>query len=307
MTLAELERAFADGELPKADYIEQIFRLHRQLFDYADFLRRTGISAIEVSERGVLMRARDGDLLLKCDPDDRRLAPIEILNFGHFEAAELAMVLALVEPNATVFDIGANIGWYSMQLARRVPGVRLFAFEPVPKTYRLLQEHLALNGISTVRTFPYGFSDRAGEITFYVDPQGSGNASAANLTGLERVQQVTCRVERVDDVARELEARVDFIKCDVEGAELLVFRGAEDTLRRQRPAVFVEMLRKWALKFDYHPNDTIAHFASLGYRCFALHGERLAPFTAMDETTTETNFFFLDPVRHAAALARLTA
>jgi hypothetical protein len=58
-------------------------------------------------------------------------------------------------------------------------------------------------------------------------------------------------------------AKVDFIKCDVEGAELFVYQGAKATLMQQKPIVFTEMLRKWAAKFDYHPNDIIALFDEL--------------------------------------------
>ena len=93
--------------------------------------------------------------------------------------------------------------------------------------------------------------------------------------------------------------RVGFIKCDVEGAELSVFRGAEQLLREDRPIVFAEMLRKWCARFHYHPNDIIAFMAQLGYRCFAVGAHSFTPCAAVTECTEETNFLFLDATRHA--------
>jgi hypothetical protein len=97
---------------------------------------------------------------------------------------------------------------------------------------------------------------------------------------------------------------VDFIKCDVEGAELLVFQGGQQTIARDLPIVFSEILRKWSAKFGYHPNDIFQLFHSLGYRSFSVAGSWLKPFEAMDATTLETNFFFLHATKHAELIRR---
>jgi hypothetical protein len=91
---------------------------------------------------------------------------------------------------------------------------------------------------------------------------------------------------------------VDFIKCDVEGAEKFVFEGAVEMLRRDRPIVYTEMLRKWAAKFDYHPNQIIKFFADLGYLCYVVNDGFLQELKIMDDTTIQTNFFFLHTVNH---------
>jgi hypothetical protein len=95
------------------------------------------------------------------------------------------------------------------------------------------------------------------------------------------------------------------IKCDVEGAELMVFRGGAETIATAKPIVFTEMLRKWAAKFGYNPNEIIDWFAALGYGCYTVRGSRLEVFGAMNEATAETNFFFLHRVAHASRIAEL--
>jgi hypothetical protein len=108
-----------------------------------------------------------------------------------------------------------------------------------------------------------------------------------------------------DFVARERIKRVDLIKCDVEGAELFVLRGAAQVIERDKPIVFLEMLRKWARQFDYHPNDIIGLLAASGYRCWAIGEHALREIEAVDDDTAETNYVFLH-ARHRDEMAAIT-
>ncbi len=297
MPLTELKQAFATGTLTKAQYIDAMHRAHQCLFEYAEFLRSTEIAGIEITDGRVVMTTRAGIRLL-CNPADKRIAPLEILNFGTYEAAHADMMNALVREGSTVLDVGANIGFYTISLARQVPSATVVAFEPVPATFAYLRENLELNGVTNARIFNVGLSDQEGEQVFYFSPRNSVSASAARVTAEADTAAVVCRVRRLDDFAREQHLRIDVLKCDVEGAEYLVLRGAAETLRRARPVIVAEMLRKWAAKFNYHPNDIIRFLGALGYRCFTTADRRLVPFAAMDEHTTDTNFFFLHADQH---------
>src|SRR5262249_23837472 len=97
----------------------------------------------------------------------------------------------------------------------------------------------------------------------------------------------------------------DFIKMDVEGAELMVIRGGRETINRAKPKIFAEMLRKHAATFHYHPNDIIDFLATEGYRCFTARAGRVEEFLRMDEETIETNFVFLHADRHATSISQL--
>ncbi|MCX5797206.1 MAG: FkbM family methyltransferase [Elusimicrobia bacterium] len=305
MNLDELRRAYGRSAISKPDYIEAMYRHHGILHEYARFLKDTDISSIEITDGRVLMTVRDTGLRLVCAQGDRRLAPLEMLNFGTYEREYIEACLMLLDQEATVFDVGANIGWYALTLARRKPDIRVFSFEPIAGTYKDLQENVRINGASNVRCLDFGLGEKEATQTFYFYPEGSANASAANLSGREGVRELACRVRRLDDFTREERLRVDFIKCDVEGAELFVLRGGRETIGRDRPVIFSEMLRKWAAQFEYHPNDIIALLAELGYRCFRLDEGRLSECPKVDESTVDTNFFFLHPAQHAAKLRLL--
>lgn len=304
-TLQSTAESFAQGQIDKPTFIRTMYEeQHQRLFDYAAYLARTNIRKIEIEDGKVIMTSRDRGIRIVCGDTDQRIAPIETLNFLDYEKAESEMMEALVQDGDNFFDIGANIGWYSLRIAAAQRKTQVYCFEPLPKTWQQLQANLAINNIRNIQAHHFGFSNKAGAFPFYYYPEGSGNASAANLSGRDDVEVVECHVQTLDCYTSGGGTRVDFIKCDVEGAELLVFQGGQQTLARDLPIVFSEILRKWSAKFGYDPNEIFQLFHSLGYRCFSVASGCLKPFETMDVTTLETNFFFLHSQKHADLIRR---
>jgi FkbM family methyltransferase len=299
MDLAVLRDQYEGGALNKVAYSRKIWSMHQRLFEYSEFLASTNVSAIEINGEGVIFQLRDPNLKLWCTPQDRGHVAITNLNFRKYESEEMRAVVQLAAVCGTMFDIGANVGLYSIALGQRFPSSRIMAFEPVPATYRELCRNLALNSIGNVTTFNLGLSDRCCDAPFFFDPTVSGAAAGAPL-GPEYpiTESLTCPVESLDAFVDRTGVAPDLIKCDVEGGELAVFRGAAKLFERRKPIVFTEMLRKWSARFGYHPNDIIALFRNFGYECFVLSGGMLRGFPEMDENTVETNFFFLHTQRH---------
>ncbi|MFA6312425.1 MAG: FkbM family methyltransferase [Sterolibacterium sp.] len=296
---------FKQGTIDKPTFIRNMYEEHHAaLFDYAEYLPKTNVKKIEIEDGRVIMTSRDRGIRIACAPGDFRIAPIETLNFFDYEKDDSAMMENLIADGDNVFDVGANIGWYSINIAVSRRATKVYCFEPIPKTYAHLEDNLALNPVQNVAAHNFGFSNQAGEFSFYYYPEGSGNASAANVTGRTDVQTVQCKVRTLDDYAAETGIRVDFIKCDVEGAELLVFQGGIKTITRDKPVVFSEILRKWSAKFNYSPNSIFDLFSNLGYRSFTANSQGMAAFDQMDEQTVETNFFFLHTEKHRKLIQR---
>jgi len=299
MNISDTRNKFLEGNITKSEFIQTMYQEHHsKLFDYADFIKQTNIASIEIADDKVIMTSRDKGVRMICPVGDYRVAPIEALNFLDYETIDSAMIMKLVSPTDCVIDIGANMGWYAINIAKTYPQTKVHAFEPIPKTHSFLEMNAALNNISNISTYNFGLSDECKDLTFYFYPEGSGNASSENMSDRDDAELLTCHVERLDDFVSENELHVDFIKCDVEGAELFAFKGAKETLQRDKPIVFTEMLRKWAAKFGYHPNEIIKLFSDLGYKCFVADEEHLVEFLTMDENTIETNFFFLHVEEH---------
>ncbi|MDQ1266965.1 MAG: hypothetical protein QG635_2118 [Bacteroidota bacterium] len=298
MQRSELKSKFLKSEITKPEYILSMYDKHKELLEYAEFIKNTDIAKIEITDSSIVMTTREMNIRLTVDFQDRRIIPLEILNFDSYEKAELDSIVSIMKKNMrdgfTFLDIGANIGWYSINLGKKFPDINIYSFEPIPKTFGYLKNNIEANNISNARINNFGFSEKKDTLKFYYYPEESGNASLANLSGSANVEEITCNVMKADDFARENNLKIDFIKCDVEGAELFVFKGAEEILRESRPIIFSEMLRKWSAKFDYHPNDMIDYFKSLDYQTFVIdESGSLKEFGLVDENTKETNYYFI--------------
>jgi FkbM family methyltransferase len=298
MTLNELKSGYFQGEIAKQPYIQEMHRIHRILFEYAEFLPKTDIKSIEITDNSVVMTSRSTGVKMLCDPADQRIAPIEILNFNFYEKTDFEMVKKVIKGSSVIFDIGANIGWYTINISKDRPAARIYAFEPIPKTFGYLKKNLDLNMTKNVHAFNFGFSEKEQKTEFYYYPEGSGNASMTNLTGSDNMEKIVCTVKNLDNFCSENKVRPDFIKCDVEGAELFVFRGGIRTLKQHKPIIFTELLRKWSAKFNYHPNDLIGLLRDIGYRCFTAKDKRFIEFSTVTTDTVENTFFFLHPAKH---------
>lgn len=146
---------------------------------------------------------------------------------------------------ATVLDIGANVGDFSYTIRPVLPDAQIYAFEPLPDSYRLILEHL--QGAAKFDAFNVGLGDQAGELEFQ---RSSFSASSSFLKMAELHKSafpfsadntaVKVRVERLDDFASQLTLiEPMLVKIDVQGYEGHVLRGGQETIR-QASVVIVE-------------------------------------------------------------------
>jgi len=275
------------------------------LREYSALLRDTPVEAIRIGRDELQIELVDG-LRLVWNPEDVRTVPNILLNHGEYEADESDALARIARDCRVVIDVGANVGWYSLHLARTLAasGGRVFAMEPVPDTFAILTRNIALNGLEGVIVATNaGFGSEARMISFFVPAfTGSVAASQRQLFPTEQNREIICRVVTLDDFVDEQRiARVDLIKADVEGAEIDVLRGARRTIARDRPILFLEMLRKWAAAYGYHPNDIIDLLREYGYGCYTLKQQTLREFDRITPEVTDTNFLFLQ-LAHREAL-----
>jgi FkbM family methyltransferase len=169
--------------------------------------------------------------------------------YGEWTESEITVIEQLLKPGDNAIDVGANLGCHTVPMARAVsPGGTVLAFEPQPRIFQLLASNVIVNGLNNVRLFPMGCSAQPGTILFpekdYTLDDNFGATSIETLRinddDRSNAQQIGQRVQiaRIDDVF-DLE-RLSLIKIDVEGMEADVVSGAEQTIRRCRPIIFVE-------------------------------------------------------------------
>lgn len=307
-SIHRLKEQFVAGALNKAEFIQQALQLHRHLFDYVGIAQRTDLREIRIAEDGVRFRVGEDDIWLFSPPHEGRVVPIEVMNFGRYEPEETRVMDLLSEGAAQILDIGANIGWYAVRFAKREANTQVHAFEPMPVSYAFLQRNISINGVAErVHSYNYGLSDVSGSFDFFIAQSAGTNASLLNVAAAEDAQKVVGLTLTLDHWCANHQVQPDFIKCDVEGAELLVFRGARKTLNEHRPVVFAELLRKWSKPFGYHPNDVLAYFTELGYQCFAVGQSGVSHIDDVTDSTPETSYAFIHRVKHAELGRKLEA
>ena len=151
---------------------------------------------------------------------------------GSYEYAKRVVIERVVMPGNVVFDVGANVGYYTLLASLLVGRAgKVFAFEPVRKNLAYLERHLRINGVSNVTVIDKAVSDRDGYVSFVDGPSASMGHFAE--TGGYQVPTVA-----IDSLVERGELPLpDFMKIDVEGAELLVLRGAKRTIEQARPVI----------------------------------------------------------------------
>lgn len=154
---------------------------------------------------------------------------------GISEKEKRGLVQKLVQPGQVFYDLGANVGYYSL-IASTLVGEkgRVLAFEPSPRNLNFLHQHLTLNHIRNVEIFPLAVSDKKGVAKF--DDEADPVARRLDAQGKISVETVC-----LDDFIRENHAPLPHaMKIDVEGAELAVLHGARQIIADARPLMFVE-------------------------------------------------------------------
>lgn len=284
-----------------------MYDIHNVLFEYTKFIKDTDVKRIEINDDSLIITSRENSIKIVCEKNDQRIAPFEIMNFNSYEKNDSKIIDQLIKNHFTIFDIGANFGWYSLNFAKMHKLSKIYAFEPIPKTYKKLVENITINNLNNITSVNFGLYNKNTDLTFYYYEQGSGNASSKNLEYRKNTQKLICSVITLDDfIIKNNISSLDFIKCDVEGGELFVFEGGSNSIDLHRPIIFTEMLRKWSEKHEYHPNKIIDFFKAKNYRCFISNKSGLSEIVTINNDTIETNFFFLHDEKHASIISSLT-
>ncbi len=152
--------------------------------------------------------------------------------------------MRLLRSDDICFDVGANLGYYTVLMAKAVPRGRVYAFEPDPLSHALLQLNVRMNRLGNVITNDLALGDRTGTSTF-VQCTDSAFNSFKDTARRAVLNEIEVPVTTIDDFMVEHGVpRVDFVKMDVEGAEGLVLCGARNLLRNSalRPRMLLSEL-----------------------------------------------------------------
>lgn len=200
---------------------------------------------------------------------------LSLFTLGSFEPNLIATLSPLVHPGDTFVDVGANEGLYTLLAGRRVgPDGLVIAIEPSPREIKRLRANVAANGLDSrvvVVEQPLADTSRLENFAVAEIDHGGQNAFADLMSEAVGVAQLRpAWVTTLDILAARLPRPIDILKIDVEGAELAVLRGADETIGRCRPICAVEVGRS----HDRSDGTIEAAFADADYAVFGIDDEQ---------------------------------
>ena len=192
------------------------------------------------------------------------------------EKESVKYLLSLPLQGTTLLDIGANKGIYTYWMSKKAgSGGRVISFEPQPELGGFLNDVKASFGLDNVQIENVGLSDQAGTFSLIRGSAGSGGAMLESenkdlihqIPGLHKVE---VELRTLDEYFEGNDPKeLSFIKIDVEGHEMSVFRGAVNTLKKHKPTILFECHHEAAKK-----GESFALLSELGYRGFFIHQNR---------------------------------
>ena len=174
--------------------------------------------------------------------------------YGEYAEEETAILLSYINEGDTVVEVGANIGCHTVPMAQKAE--KVIAFEPQRVLYQMLCGNIAINGLHNVHAMPMALGKETGTVFVpHVDYYSLGNFGGVSMANEgEAVLLLTLDGFQLP--------RCDLIKIDVEGMESEVINGAEETIRKFRPILYVENDR------EEKKEALIQQIRDLDYECY---------------------------------------
>ncbi|OGJ15965.1 MAG: hypothetical protein A2632_01290 [Candidatus Pacebacteria bacterium RIFCSPHIGHO2_01_FULL_46_16] len=184
------------------------------------------------------------------------------------EYYEMSFIQSVVKKKWTFFDVGANIGAISLLAASQMSTGKVYAFEPTPMLISKFNQNVLLNKFENKITLVVSaVANKVGVIEFTCESESEVNHITGNSGS--RSKSTLVPTVTLDAFANKKKiSHIDFLKIDVEGAELLVFQGAKKLLEEGRIGIILFELNKNCKTFGYQFQDIFKLLAKEKYSFF---------------------------------------
>lgn len=196
---------------------------------------------------------------------------LNVLNHGGYEVVKTFE--KFLSPGDVYIDIGANLGFMSLNAEKIVgPTGKVISFEPDPKILPILKNNISINN-SAILLVEKAVCDKEGTEVFNIATESGLSRldnKQQNLFGMELSEKVTVETNTLDNFLAELlpNRPIQFIKIDVEGHELRILRGADSTLKKYRPTLFLEINHGALRQNNVSFADILDHMKQYSYECY---------------------------------------
>lgn len=207
------------------------FRIAKALYDY----QSDKIHGIDL----VAPLQNDG---LVCFINTKDLIGWKIFFFGEYEKDTNRILAQHLKNTDIVIEAGANMGSETLLISKLVKDGHVYGFEPNPYTFERLKINTSVNELKNVSIYDIALGEKDNSIQFNIYPRDFCNS------GMSSKYMATSQTRKIDVVQKTLDSfvkenkltKVDFIKMDIQGAEMDMLMGANDTITRFKPTIFTE-------------------------------------------------------------------
>lgn len=193
---------------------------------------------------------------------------------GCYEQYERKFIEKFLKEGMTVLDIGAHHGFYTLIASKKVgKSGKVIAFEPSPRELSRLQLHVKINSCNNVKVEPYALSNSEEEVDFYiVEGRDTGCNCLCPPKVSETTKRITVHTTTLDNyLVKEKLEKIDFIKVDVEGAELSIFKGGTSLLQKlPRPVILCEVADDRTKVWGYSSSEVLKLLENLDFVWYGL-------------------------------------
>lgn len=173
----------------------------------------------------------------------------------------------VLQPHFNVIDAGANMGYLSLNFARRCHEGTVYSFEPDSTNFSDLQKNVALNDLENIQLFKKALGQNPGSAELYkMFVNNPGANRILSTAPAHTVPHETVEIITLDQLyASGVFKKIDVIKLDVEGFELFVLKGATQLIKQWKPILFVELSEGNLRKQNCSGLELIEFIENLGY------------------------------------------
>ena len=233
----------------------------------------------------------------------------KLIHEGSFEPRELRFVERYLRAGMIVLDVGAHHGLYTLLASKRVGRKgRVIAFEPSPRERKRLMQHVRVNRCTNVTIAPFALGDFTGPAELFVVNKFEDWCNSLRPPAVNRsTSKIPVDVKRADEALQPLGiTKVDFVKLDVEGAELSFLNGAVGILRDSRPVVLVEVQDSRTKAWGYASREIIECMERRNYRWFGVGDDGRLEAVSTNRGRYDANLVALPEERAGECIAMLS-
>jgi len=184
-----------------------------------------------------------------------------------FYEKEIKLLPKFIKRGDICIDIGANMGQYTYPLSKLVgSNGQVFSFEPIAHAFGVLRIIIKKLKLQNVKIFNIALGEKAGRLDFI--PTFGGSYLSPGEKAREKSERVeVTTLDKVNKIYPQLN-KTKFIKCDVEGSELMIFKGGKKLISKTHPIILCEIEERCTKRYGHSPKDVINFLGKLGYRLF---------------------------------------